>query len=153
MTAVVAKPSRAKSSSGSNWWRHWGEESLSAYLFLLPSIIIFVTFTFFPAIYSIVVSLFRWNMPAKAVFIGFENYRYLFTDPLEAPIFWKSIFNTFYFTLGVPLNLFVSLMIALLLIIERQNPLRAIAYSLGIVLVTYASFVYGLKTPLPEFSF
>ena len=120
MTAVVAKPSRAKSSSGSNWWRHWGEESLSAYLFLLPSIIIFVTFTFFPAIYSIVVSLFRWNMPAKAVFIGFENYRYLFTDPLEAPIFWKSIFNTFYFTLGVPLNLFVSLMIALLL--NRKLP-------------------------------
>jgi hypothetical protein len=45
------------------------------------------------------------------------------------------------------------MMIALLLIIERQNPLRAAAYSIGIVLLTYVCFVYGLKTPLPEFSF
>ena len=46
----------------------------------------------------------------------------------------------------------VSMMIALLLIIERRNPLRAIAYSLVIVLCTYISFAWGLKTPLPEFS-
>lgn len=46
-----------------------------------------------------------------------------------------------------------AMMIALLLLIERQNPIRAVAYSLGIVLMTYVSFVYGLKTPLPEFSF
>jgi hypothetical protein len=45
------------------------------------------------------------------------------------------------------------MMIALLLIIEKQNPVRAVAYSVGIVLLTYVSFVYGLKTPLPEFSF
>jgi hypothetical protein len=45
------------------------------------------------------------------------------------------------------------MMVALLLIIERQNPLRAAAYSIGIVLLTYVCFVYGLKTPLPEFSF
>lgn len=120
MTATVAYASRAKNRPGSNWWRRWGEESFSAYLFLLPSMVIFIAFTFFPAIYSIVVSLFRWNMPAKAVFIGFENYRYLFTDSLEAPIFWKSVFNTFYFTLGVPINLFISLMIALLL--NRKLP-------------------------------
>lgn len=58
----------------------------------------------------------------------------------------------FYTQLGFIVTM-AAMMIALLLIIERQNPLRAIAYSLGIVLVTYASFVYGLKTPLPEFSF
>jgi predicted membrane channel-forming protein YqfA (hemolysin III family) len=45
------------------------------------------------------------------------------------------------------------MMVALLLIVERQNPIRAVAYSLGIVLLTYGCFVYGLKTPLPEFSF
>lgn len=45
------------------------------------------------------------------------------------------------------------MMVGLLVVIERRHPLRAIAYSLGIVLVTYAGFVYALKTPLPEFSF
>ncbi len=120
MNAAVANPTAAKAGLRSRWWRRWGEETFSAYLFLLPSLVIFIVFTFFPAIYSIVVSLFRWNMPAKAVFIGFENYKYLFTDPLEAPIFWKSVLNTFYFALGVPINLFVSLMIALLL--NRKLP-------------------------------
>lgn len=42
------------------------------------------------------------------------------------------------------------MMITLLLVIERRNPLRAAVYSIVTVLFTYASFVYLLKTPLPE---
>lgn len=126
------------------WWRRWGEETFAAYLFLLPSLIIFVVFTFFPAIFSIVVSLFRWNMPAKAVFIGFENYRYLFTDPFESPVFWKSILNTFYFTLGVPLNLAVSLLLALLLNrkIRGVGILRTVYFLPAITSVTAVSIVW-----------
>ena len=45
------------------------------------------------------------------------------------------------------------MMIALLLVIERRNPIRAGIYCIAIVLSTYVSFVYGLKTPLPEYSF
>lgn len=45
------------------------------------------------------------------------------------------------------------MMIALLILVERRNPLRASAYSVAIVLLTYVSFAWGLKTPLPEFSF
>ena len=41
------------------------------------------------------------------------------------------------------------MMIAALVIIERRNPIRAAAYSIGVVLFTYASFQYLLKTPLP----
>ncbi len=99
----------------SKWWRRWGEETAAAYLFLLPSLLIFLVFTFFPAFYSIFVSLFRWNMPMPRVFIGLENYFMLATDPIEAPVFWQAAANTLYFSLGVPINLFVSLMIALLL--------------------------------------
>lgn len=44
-------------------------------------------------------------------------------------------------------------MIALLIVIERRHPLRAGAYSIAIVLFTYASFAYLLKTPLPESPF
>jgi Tripartite tricarboxylate transporter TctB family len=45
------------------------------------------------------------------------------------------------------------MMITLLLVIERRNPIRAGIYCIAIVLSTYVSFVYGLKTPLPEYSF
>jgi len=97
------------------WWQRWGEETASAYMFLLPSLAIFVVFTFLPAIFSIVVSFFRWNLPMEPVFIGLKNYVTLATDQIEAPVFWKAMFNTAYFALGVPINLAVSLFIALLL--------------------------------------
>lgn len=110
-SVVTTSPKPMKS----HWWRKWGEQTFSAYAFLLPSLAIFIVFTFFPAIFSVVVSLFRWNMPAQPVFLGFQNFIDLFTDPIESRDFWQSVVNTFYFTLGVPLNLFISLFLALLL--------------------------------------
>jgi len=47
----------------------------------------------------------------------------------------------------------VLMMVALLIVIERRNPLYAGGYSICIVLVTYASFEWILKTPLPESPF
>jgi len=42
---------------------------------------------------------------------------------------------------------------ALLILVERRNPIRAGVYCVVVVALTYVSFVYGLKTPLPEYSF
>jgi hypothetical protein len=43
----------------------------------------------------------------------------------------------------------VLMMVALLVVIERRNPLRAGAYGIVVVLFTYVCFAYVLKTPLP----
>ncbi len=43
----------------------------------------------------------------------------------------------------------VLMMLALLIVIERRNSLRAGVYSAAIVLFTYACFAWLLKTPLP----
>lgn len=45
------------------------------------------------------------------------------------------------------------MMAALLIVIERRHPLRAVAYAAAVVLVTYAGFVWLLKTPLPSSPF
>jgi hypothetical protein len=42
----------------------------------------------------------------------------------------------------------VLLMFALLIVIERRDIVRATSYSLGVVLITYVTFEYVLKTPL-----
>lgn len=97
------------------WWWRSGERNISAYMFLLPSLIIFIVFTFYPAIFSMVASLTRWNLPYKPVFIGFENFTNLFAGELTSGVFWKSVGATLYYALGVPLNLAISLCIALLL--------------------------------------
>ena len=47
----------------------------------------------------------------------------------------------------------IAMMVALLVSIERRNPFYALGYSAGIVLLTYVSFEYLLKTPLPESPF
>lgn len=42
-----------------------------------------------------------------------------------------------------------AMMLALLVVIERRNVLRAAGYSIVIVTITYAVFQYILKAPLP----
>lgn len=106
-----------------NWWQRWGEETFFAYLFLLPSLIVFAVFVFFPLFFSFYASLTRWNLPYQPSFIGLENYRYIFTDEIGAPEFLRSIRNSGYYALGVPLNIAVSLSLALLL----NQRLRAVS--------------------------
>ncbi|HEY5378070.1 MAG TPA: tripartite tricarboxylate transporter TctB family protein [Pseudolabrys sp.] len=57
-----------------------------------------------------------------------------------------------YETLGFIVTMLL-MMFAFLLVIERRNAIRAGIYCVVVVMFTYVSFVYGLKTPLPEFSF
>jgi hypothetical protein len=54
-----------------------------------------------------------------------------------------------YTVLGFTMTL-VLMMTALLVVVERRNPLRAIGYSVAIVVVTYVAFQFLLKTPLPR---
>lgn len=99
----------------SRWWNRWGEETFSAYLYLLPSLLVFGAFVFFPLVFSFYASLTRWNLPYKPTFTGLENYRYLFTDEIGARDFFLAIRNSFYYALGVPLNMVISLLVALFL--------------------------------------
>jgi Tripartite tricarboxylate transporter TctB family len=43
----------------------------------------------------------------------------------------------------------ILMMLALLIVIERKNILRAAAYSVVVAIVTYAIFVHVLQSPLP----
>jgi putative tricarboxylic transport membrane protein len=54
-----------------------------------------------------------------------------------------------YTVLGFIITL-VLMMVALLLIIERKNLIHAAGYSILVVVVTYLTFEYLLKTPLPD---
>lgn len=47
----------------------------------------------------------------------------------------------------------LAMVVALLVAIERRNPLYAFGYGAGVVLLTYVTFEYLLKTPLPESPF
>ena len=50
---------------------------------------------------------------------------------------------------GFLLALFLTIA-ALLIIIERRNPLRAAIYAASVVAITFVGFEYVLKTPMPN---
>ncbi|MFZ5952809.1 MAG: carbohydrate ABC transporter permease [Candidatus Rifleibacteriota bacterium] len=94
--------------------KDWG-----AYLYLLPVVVILITFHVLPIFYSLIVSFYEWDLIGKPEYIGTGNYSRLFDDPM----FYKSIWNTIYYAvISVPLSICCSLGIALLL----NNPISGI---------------------------
>lgn len=85
------------------------KENRLAYLFILPLILQFVIFTSGPMIYSIYISLTDWNILQDANFVGLANYFHILTNDR----FWLSLWNTLVYLVGVPIGLFLSLVIAI----------------------------------------
>lgn len=84
----------------------------SPYFYLIPAIIIVLTFRILPMIYAGVVSFCEWNVGGfqKVVWLG--NYIKLWNDD----IFWKSLVNTIFFSIGtVPIGLFLAMFMAIML--------------------------------------
>lgn len=70
--------------------------SRSGYLYILPALVILGLTSVFPAIYSLVMSLFNWDWGLTRDFVGVSNYILYLTDP----VFWQILGQTFYFTVG-----------------------------------------------------
>jgi multiple sugar transport system permease protein len=130
--------------------RYRWDEVLSAYLFLLPSIALFFLFKHFPIFYTLYLSLHRWRLGiVDRNFVGLHNYQLLITSAE----FWQTVRNSLYYALGsIPLNMAISLAIALLL--NRQIRGRAIfrtAYFLPTITSTAAMAVVWMWIYHPDF--
>ena len=87
-------------------------QRLNLYIFLSPWLLGFLIFTLYPIVSSFVYSLTDYNITNPPRFIGLKNYVNLAHDEL----FYQSIKVTLYYTfLSVPLQLVVSLGLAILL--------------------------------------
>jgi cellobiose transport system permease protein len=65
---------------------------LAPYLYVSPFFVLFGLVGLFPLLYTGYLSLYDWDRFAyqRGEFIGLDNYRFIFTDP----VFWKSLVNT-----------------------------------------------------------
>ncbi len=90
----------------------------SWFFYFLPALIIYIVFTIFPIANSLRMSFFQGSGFNLDTFVGFENYRRLFFDPLISENFWNAFGNTWVFflvhmlvqnTLGI---LFANLLLA-----------------------------------------
>jgi len=87
-------------------------QARTAYLFITPTLLLFVVFTIIPVIMALYLSFTNYDVLSKNDWIGFDNYRRLIEDSL----LWKTFRNVFlYAVVFVPLNIIISLLLAILL--------------------------------------
>lgn len=84
-----------------------------AYLHLSPYLILLVSFTFIPIIFTFVISFTKWNGISSMTFIGLDNYKRVLMPNSR---FFLTIFNTFAVLLmSLPINVICGLLAAHLL--------------------------------------
>ena len=95
--------------------KRWNDEARAGLVFALPPVIGFFMFTAIPVVFSIFASFTDWNSMTNLTdfstleFIGIENYKELFTDSQ----FWRALWNTFFYMIGIPLGILWALGLAL----------------------------------------
>ncbi|QGQ99165.1 sugar ABC transporter permease [Paenibacillus psychroresistens] len=115
---------------------------LHAIYFILPAVILFLTFVYYPFISSLYYSFTLWDGVSKPVYIGLENYKNLFDDKLVM----HAALNTFYIVLfGVIINNPLSLFMALLLHkpLKTRSLLRTVFYIPVVISMVVISVVWG----------
>jgi multiple sugar transport system permease protein len=87
-------------------------EAIWGYIFLSPWILGMIFFTGGPIIASLILAFCRWDLITPPEFVGLDNFIKIMSDPK----FWKSLYNTFYYTIfAVPLGIIGSIIVALLM--------------------------------------
>lgn len=120
-------------------WR----QILMPYAFLAPYLIAFVVFQIAPFFSGIALSFMRWELLKKSrEFVGVQNFVEVFADDL----FWRSLWNSFYFavltTLGITI---VALLAALAMkhITRGQTFFRVVLYLPVILSISVVGIVWG----------
>lgn len=117
------------------------------YFFIAPAIILVLVFYIMPIIIAAVISFTNMDLKSladfsKIEFIGFANYVKLFSDN----VFLKSIGNTAFFVLvGVPIVVFCSLSMALLINYGESkffNFIRAVFYMPSVTNIVAVAVVF-----------
>ncbi len=141
------------------------QEALWGYIFLSPWLIGFILFMAGPILASLFLSFTHYDVLHSPRWVGLENYRELLGLQVEVnswlpwkweweasdPLFWKSVWNTVYMLMAVPLMMILGLGIALLL----QQEIRLMAtyrtlFYLPAIVPFVASAVLWLFVLRPE---
>jgi multiple sugar transport system permease protein len=137
MATVTAASTAGSSTSRRRPDRGRRREVMAGYLFSLPFLVLFLTFTIGPVIASFLMSFTDLRSadirsPLAVGLVGIDNYTKLFSDET----FQKAAFNTAYFVvIGVPLTMGLALLVAVLLDsgITRFRTFFRVGYYLPVV--------------------
>jgi multiple sugar transport system permease protein len=113
-----------------------------AYIFLLIPLIFFLYIRIYPALFAFQMSFFDWNpLSQEQPYVGLGNYHHLFSELNTPESITRAAFSNTarYVILGVPIQLTLGLLIALMLNeIRRLNNLYRVIFFLPFVTSTIA---------------
>ncbi len=84
------------------------KENIAGWVFILPAVLGTFIFIIIPVVCSFGLSFAKWDLLNPIEFVGFDNYREIFTEPLFYKIFWNTIvfaLSTSVFGVIIPLIL------------------------------------------------
>lgn len=120
------------------------QQKYAPYIFVSPFIILFAAFSFWPIVKSLWMSLYVTNGPKSAIFVGLENYKFLFRDPDFHIAVWNTLVYAFW---SVFLQLPLSLGLAILLSqkwIKGRDFLRLAFFSPNLVGPVFVGVLFGV---------
>lgn len=110
----------------------WSEQ-IPAYLFLLPALIVFGLFAWYPILKTVMFSFQKVSLNSESTWIGFENFRRMLIDPA----FGQAWVNSFQFaSLSLLMGFFIPIFVAIMV-----NEMRG--------LKGFFRLVYFLPTVIP----
>ncbi|TDF98803.1 carbohydrate ABC transporter permease [Paenibacillus piri] len=92
------------------WGREKKREALDAWIFLAPTMLLFIVFIAIPVIAAIVLGLTKYDIISPMAFTGFDNYVQAFHDPRLSVVYMNSVK---YLLLLLPLHILFGLALAL----------------------------------------
>jgi multiple sugar transport system permease protein len=148
-TAVLPTASPPAKRRSSAWTGLRREETISGYLFLLPNLLGFLTFSIFPILAALVLTFTEWDLASEPQFTGFDN----FVTMAQDEIFWKALGNTFYYAfVAVPTGVFTAFWLALLINRKMRGVLAfRLIYFLPHLTLTVAAAIIWAWIYHPEF--
>ena len=119
------------------------KQAALGYVFLLPSLVMFAVFMFYPLFYTLYLSFFEWNMvkPVKK-FVGLGNYISVLKDPNT----WKIFGNTFwYIVILLVFNFVMPYILSFILscvIKKGQSFYKAVFFLPSVISLVVGSILY-----------
>ena len=110
--------------------KKWNDEARAGLLFVIAPVVGFFLFTAGPFLFSIFASFTSWDsmtdltslhkmdeIDRSFFYVGFENYKELFSDP----DFWHSLWNTFVYMIGIPLGMIWAFSLAIAIVAASRS--------------------------------
>jgi len=120
---------------------YFRQEFRAGYAFASPWFVGFVVFGGGPIFFSFVMSFCQYDVMSPPRWVGVRNYVDLFTND---PLFYKSLYNTVFMALSIPMTMVAGLAIAMLLSKESRGmaTYRTIFYVPAIMPAVAASLLW-----------